>query len=592
MMASSRFSLLAAAHTLLILTFTISGWTIQNTANPSSGPTQEKQEVQAPPTESAPTPIRSIDLESMNFRRLSPLRSRDGSFHITITFFDENHLLLTYEGPEMVRRQRNCPSTHDDRMVHAIVVDAENGKVLHRADWYLHDRQQYLWPLASGEMLFRRGDQLIELDQDLKEKVILDHKDLFWTDITPDGQQIVAGVAADSDKESSKAQKRTYEARFMDAASLNVAGTMPLERPIPQRVTSDGYADVILKNGWTWLVRFGPHGQPRRSITRVRSSCIPNLDVSGAKTLLIGRCTTAQDRYVISSFSTDGQFLWRHRWSEQLNIPLIARSTSGIRFALSVVDVVKESNPEAAEGEDAGREVRRHRIEVFNAATGTSVLKVETHPAITVGGNVALSPDATRLAVLRDSRVEIYELPALEKEEAAKLAAVRAGTPGLIPPGERGDSDEDAELADDDLSTKRLENFAAVNLQPEMTSAAASTPNAQLENAAVAPGPPPDKPELIFHSRAEAVTVDILVTDSKGRPVPGLQANDFSVSEDGTVQKVNYFKEHSVIDTHITPPPDYKRPPNIFSNVSNTTQPDSSTLILFDMVKIGRASCR
>jgi len=585
-MASSRFPLLVAAHTFLALGFVIPGWATQNGISPSSATTQEKQEAQAAPNESAPTPTRSIDLESLNFRRLSPLRSRDGSFHVTFSFFDESHLLLTYEGPEMVRRQPTCPRTHDDRIVHAVEVDAESGKVLHRADWYLHDRQQYLWPLATGKMLLRRGDSLIELDQDLNEKVVFEHKDLFWAEVTPDGQQIVAGVALDDEKENGKSQPHKYEVRFLDPASLNIAGTMPLERPIPQRVTSDGYADVVLKNGWTWLVRFGPHGRARRAITRVRSSCIPNLDVSSEKTLLVGRCTTSQDRYVISSFSTEGQFLWRHHWSQQLNTPLIARSTSGSRFALLLVDILKEPNPNGEEGEERSRELRRHNIEVFDAATGTSVLKVETQPAVTVGGNVALSPDATRMAVLRDSRVELYQLPALEKEEAARLAAVRAGTPGLIPPGAGSDPDEDADLAsDDDLSTKRLENFAAMNLQPETSAADNSTPKPSLaSNSATAPGQLSDKPELVFRSRAEAVTVDLLVTDSKGHPVPGLKAEDFGVTEDGTAQKVNYFKEHSVIDTHITPPPDYKRPPNIFSNVSNTTQPDSSTLILFDML--------
>ena len=487
----------------------------------------------------------------------------------------------------MVKRHRSCPRTHDDRMVHAAVVDVNTGQILHKADWYLHDRRPYVWPLASGKMLLRRGDSLLVLDQDLSEKTVLEHAELFWADVTPDGKQIVAGVTAaqpssDKSADGGKTASLKYEARLLDAQTFNVIGTIPLERPIPLKISSNGYADVLLKNGWTWMVRFGAEGQVRRPITRVRSSCIPDIQTSGENTLLVGRCTTAQDRYVMSSFSTDGQFLWRHRWLEMLNSPLITRSTSGSRFALATVKISREDNPDASDGEEAIREIRHHNIEVFNAATGTSVISLETQPAVSVGGNIALSPEGTTLAALRDARVEIYSLPAMASEEVAKLAAVRAGTPGLTPPKATADPDEDAELtADDDFAPKQLEKLAAL-VAPPPASDVPKEPAANVSTAST--GDAANGPELVIHSRAAAVTVDVLVTDSKGHPVPGLKAEDFTVIEDGTPQKVNYFKEHSVIDTHVTPAPTYKHPANIFSNVSDTTQPDSATLILLDML--------
>ena len=534
----------------------------------------------------APVPMRSIDLEPLGFRRLSPLRSRDGSFQLTFSFFDEDLLLMTFEGSEMVRRLKNCPPTHDDRIVHAVVIDWKSGRLLRRADWYLHDRQQYLWPLASGKMLLRRGDALLELDQNLAETLVLEHAGLFWASATPDGQHIATGLAVGSAKEGGKSHSHKYEIRLLDASSLSLLRTVPLDRPVPPRLTGAGYADTVLKNGWTWLIRFGADGQLRRDITRVHSSCIPDVEVSGENTLLIGRCTTAQDRYVMSSFSTEGQFLWRHRWLEQLNSPLITGSISGARFALSTIDVVKENNPEPAEGEEKSREVRRHTIEVFNAATGTSVLKLETQPAVKVGGNVALSPDGAMLAVLRDAHVELYRLPALEKEEATRLAAVRAGTPGLIPPGASSDPDMDADLAsDDEPFVKQSATLALMNLAPstkmdeDAGPAESGAGDLKAGNGTLA-----NNPQVVLRSRTDSVIVDVLVTDSKGHPIPGLKAEDFSVAEDGTLQKVNYFKEYSVADTQHTPAPEFKHPANIFSNVSNTSQPDSATLILFDML--------
>lgn len=557
-----------------------------------SGAAEVGRAPKAPVQDAAPgqekAAVSSIDLAPLDFRRLSPLRSRDGAWHFSINFFEEDRALVSFESAGIMRRLPGCPKTHDDRIVHALVVDVKTGEVLHKAKWYLHDRRQYLWPLASGRMLLRRGESLFELDRDLNEKPMLEVAGVFSVDVTPDGQQIIIGSAArGGTKEAEPSQPPRYQVRLLDASTLSVQETIPLERPVPPKMTSKGYADVVLKNGWTWLVRFGSEEKRRLPITRVRSSCIPDVEVSGENSLLIGRCTTAQDRYVISSFTAAGQFLWRQRWSEQLNTPVISHSISGARFALSSVVVVKQTDAGAKDSdEERTPEGRLSRIEVFNSATGTPVLKLETQPAIAVGGNVALSPEGTMLAVLRDAHLEFYQLGSLNKDEAAKLVAVRAGTPGLIPPSAGGDAEDDGDLADDDgLSTKQLTAFAAMSPPDGLN--VGDTSNSKT----IASNPPVfqsaslgDKPEVIIHSRAEAVSVDVLVTDSKGHPVSGLKAEDFSVSEDGTQQKVNYFKEHSVIDTQLTPPPDYKRPPNIFSNVSTTSQPDSATLILFDML--------
>jgi len=541
------------------------------------------------PQEKSFGPTRRIDLQTLDFRRISQLRGRDGSFHITVDFFDEDRVLVTFEGSEMVRRLRSCPKTHDDRNVHAVVVDVRNGDILHRADWYLHDRQQYLWPLASGKILLRRGTTLFALDGDLHEKTLLENADVLWVDVTPDGQQVMVGSSATKaeGKGSDKSAAPKYEVRFLDAATFQIINTYPMDRPIPLKATSGGHADVVLKNGWTWLVRFGAEGKPRLAITRVRSSCIPDLETSGEHTLVIGRCTTAQDKYVVSSFTTAGQFLWRKVWTEQLKSPVITRSTSGARFALSSVLVEKQNNPAADSDGEANSEIRKHRIEIFNSATGNPVLNLETQPAVSNAGNLALSPEGTTLAVLRDAHLELYDLPKLDKDELAKLAAVRAGTPGLIAPGAATDAAEDALLAEDEEAAAKQSAAASPASSdggPKPPGGPLATGPSTHEGTASPDAKPAQSGLMTFHARSEAVVVDVVVTDSKGHPIPGLKAEDFSVAEDGTAQKISYFQEHSVVDTQQSPPPDFKRPPNIFSNVSNTTQPDSSTLILFDML--------
>ena len=51
---------------------------------------------------------------------------------------------------------------------------------------------------------------------------------------------------------------------------------------------------------------------------------------------------------------------------------------------------------------------------------------------------------------------------------------------------------------------------------------------------------PPKLPT--FPSQVELITVDAVVVDADGRPVPGLTKDDFVVKEDGRVQEIASFE--------------------------------------------------
>ena len=48
----------------------------------------------------------------------------------------------------------------------------------------------------------------------------------------------------------------------------------------------------------------------------------------------------------------------------------------------------------------------------------------------------------------------------------------------------------------------------------------------------------PNAGELVIKSTVNRVVLDVVVTDSNGRPVHGLTQKDFSVAEDGRSQQV------------------------------------------------------
>jgi VWFA-related protein len=62
---------------------------------------------------------------------------------------------------------------------------------------------------------------------------------------------------------------------------------------------------------------------------------------------------------------------------------------------------------------------------------------------------------------------------------------------------------------------------------------------AGLLAASVAPAQPPS---ATFPSKVELITVDVVVVDKKGQPVPGLTRDDFVVEEDGRPQPIVSFE--------------------------------------------------
>lgn len=74
--------------------------------------------------------------------------------------------------------------------------------------------------------------------------------------------------------------------------------------------------------------------------------------------------------------------------------------------------------------------------------------------------------------------------------------------------------------------------------------------------------------------------VDVVVTDAGGNPVPGLRKEDFQVLEDGKLQTISVFEEHTGKAPAAIKPPTL--PPDTFSNSPRADAPDSLNVVLLD----------
>jgi VWFA-related protein len=538
-----------------------------------------------------------IDLSPIGYQLLSEMARRSGAVNLSLNFLDHDRILFTFNSKKLFQRHVDCPPTHDDRMVHAAVLEVSTGRVLSHADWYLHDSRRYAWPLASGKILLRRLNSLFMIDADLRETPLwTSTRDLLWLSVTPDGKQIITETVADNPSPAggSKAKqgsKSRVRIEFRDVESMSVQRTIYSDKPAQIEALSSGVASVIPGfSGKVWLVRFGPGEQQRANITRVRTRRIPDVVYLSSNTLLIGRDSTGIPGYSVSAFTATGNCLWRQHWDAHRYDPTLTRSEDGSRFAISTLRLL-ESPSSAANDDPSQTEGLEQRIEVLNTASGIHVYSVIASPIVLQGENYALSPDGLRFAVVRGTQIEVHDLPPLSLEEQARYSAMKADVPGLyIPPSNQKNSDttnpgftSDVPQPQEEkmLSATDDDSAGAVKTVPESENAGENrvADTSQAADSGAAP-----RPTLTLRTHAQVVALDVVATDSSGHTVKNVPRQDFQVHEDGKEQAITYFSE---VETRADAPPAAQQneaAPNIFTNRSSGSETQSVTMILYDLL--------
>lgn len=88
-------------------------------------------------------------------------------------------------------------------------------------------------------------------------------------------------------------------------------------------------------------------------------------------------------------------------------------------------------------------------------------------------------------------------------------------------------------------------------------------------------------PETSLRFTSRAVLVDVVVTDSSGKPVTGLSRDAFSVTEQGKPQAISFFEENVPAQpAHPVQVP--QMPPDVFTNFSPFPEPAAVNVLLLD----------
>ncbi len=532
--------------------------------------------------QTSPTPPpRRVDLSIFGYAGLlQSQRFTTNRFSISLNFIDSDHLLFTFPGRKLLVRHPECPSTHSDHMIHAVVIDLRNSRTVAEADWYMHDFRRYLWALGGGRFLVRRLNSIFEVGPDLKDRLLFTWpSEVLSSGVTADRKQLVV-VEAESQQKPQRASAghspnpARVRCEFRDVNSLAVKNSVSLSAVPETEPLSSGYADSVQDlSHKVWLIRFGASTAQRRSVARVRSACKPDLLFPTEETLFIGRCSADSPDYSVSVFALTGHPLWRQRWTQRHYYPAIVSSEDGSRIAVSTVTASRDENPSGSGDNEEGWPDVEQDIRVLETATGDEVLTAHAKTVVLRNANYSLSPDGRRLAVIDGTDLSLYDLPAPGAEERAKYLAMKAGAPNLVAPS--------ASPADDMAQDSPGE---ALGTESPRSSGAGTTPQEPvLAKVDVRNAPTQELPT--FKARAEEVVVDVVVTDSKGRTVKGLSKEDFQVEENGKPKSLRSVREYGngpagTPKPAATAPP----PPNVFSNNNDVAADQPVGIILLDLL--------
>lgn len=353
---------------------------------------------------------------------------------VSLDFIDEDRLLFSFHVASGLTARRPSGEQKQQR-IRAMVVSVSTGKVKAESEWTVPDMSRYLWMLNNGHFLLRTKDGLEEGDEELKTKSYLRSPErLLWIQMDPKQEYIIInslerGVATDgsgvggnpspSDKKAkggAQEQGEVLVARTMRRAT----GEVVRESRVPWTsqkndwpMNSEGYLERAHEKGANWTLRLSKYlGGEGRVVGQLVSTCVPKYSFVSDSEVLVSRCDPERG-WVLEGFSSDGKAMWQRKAAVNTMWPMMIQSSNGSRIAyesLLLKHAAERYKRMIGTGDLLGQSAK-----VFNAVDGSMLLETPLTPVFDGGGNVALSPSGTRVAVLNAGAIQVFELPAASR---------------------------------------------------------------------------------------------------------------------------------------------------------------------------------
>ena len=399
-------------------------------------------------------PWAKIALDTLGYPGASQNMLSAGASVLTVNFLDSSHLLVTFGERGLVPRVAGDPVDHDDRMVAAEVVEVPSGKVLAKTEWHLHDHARYLWSLGQGRFLVRLGEAYSTMAPlaNLKTPEPFRRVAFPYRAVRPEVVEISSDariVTMEMVRQLPKSSVATWaDAGSAQAEALidlfRIEGTGAEDSPIEVKdlraaksprllsfpMNNDGYlwATEDERDPSKWSVAFNEFNGKSIDLGHIDSTCDPRLQLVSGREFLAFTCMGGDSKIKLSSYGFDAHETWEEPFDSTSSLAFAYAPPAG-RFAMSRI-TTSSAEPGATlpVGETVHQEVR-----VYQTESGDLLLKVNCSPVFKTSENFDLSSDGRLAAVVKDTSIVLYQLPAPTKqdlkdmEEAQKFAPPSSG---------------------------------------------------------------------------------------------------------------------------------------------------------------------
>jgi hypothetical protein len=410
----------------------------------------------------------TIPLEPLGYEPPQVRYLTAGATMFTLNFVDAKHLLLTFNTHTLMARLPDEPADDDDRIVAALLLELPSGNILARTTWRMHDHDRYLWPLGHGRFLLRQrtalsvlapldgmtdGDAFHETPfVDVKRRVghitISPEGDLLAIQTIPPPEPPLFGAAASAAALAATVpgyKKPEPAVRPDPAVRISIyrlhyetqpngrehlfarqAGLIRAGQVIHIAATGEGYLNTMKQTDGTYAFDFVTHDGKKIELPAYITSCLPRAYFLSSSEFVAFGCRSSEDKPEFSEFDLRGQQAWISNAPGTIFAPYIDPAPRAGRFAYSHVTITGTYfDPENVTAEELGAQ----EVTVYQNHDGRSLLKVQTTPVQRAGQNFDLSADGLQLAIVRDGKIEIYNLPELTGKDKAEMKLVAAAVP-------------------------------------------------------------------------------------------------------------------------------------------------------------------
>lgn len=350
--------------------------------------------------------VLSIPVEPLGFTAPGALYLGERVSLVSLDFLDESHLLFSFRVPGLIHR--NQQQEGEARQVRAVVLDLSSGAAVTGGIWTLHDRARYLWMLGDGHFLLRNGAEVFEGDAELNLKPLLHFPGhVFSLAMDPgEGTMVANSYEPESDR-TSDMPAQDWVIRILERATGRVLLVSRIAEAQRLPINGEGYLDLRRGVGPNWTIGLHPYTGGTRVWGTLTSSCAPDLDFN-TETMLVAAGCAVDGARLLMGVGPEGKLLWQDAEPETSIWPVRRRSANGARLLEQTLVVSHAVSASAPLGQD---DIKGQAVRIFDADSGAMVFEAAASPVFDAGGNAALSPSGTRLAVLAGGAIQIYELP-------------------------------------------------------------------------------------------------------------------------------------------------------------------------------------